>query len=231
MNVGGLAFVLYKRAYLNSSAIVSFFSQQQGRIDAVARAAAFKKNQSRFDLLPFVPLTINAKGKGGLLNLSLAQSSQAAYNLQGRNLYCALYLNELLYLLLPKFESNPTLFKLYQLSIESLSMAANSAQQERLLRNFELRLLSEIGYGINFAQDVSGNALQANSFYTYQQANGFVKAKSTTGSYSGSCLLQIGKLDYPNSQVRQAAKKLLREAINNQLGHRKLKSRELFLPA
>ena len=226
MEIQGAAFVLHKRAYQNSSAIVHFFTESSGRVDAVAKGAEVKSGKSRFNLQCFQLLDIAAKGRSDLLSLHRSESAGSAVVYEGKTLFCALYINELLKELLPKHDAVPEIFSLYKATLSSLT---NDTELEVILRSFELQLLDLLGYGISFSDAHTGAALDVEGRYYYYPEQGFVPAGGGGNAiFTGSILNNISAMDFSNSETRKQAKLLLRHVIAHQLGGKPLKSRELF---
>ncbi len=247
MEVQGMAYVLHKRAYQNTAAIVHLLTEQRGRVDVVARGALSRSARPRFNLHTFQPLNILCKGKTDLLNLYAAEASGQAVRLQGSKLFCGLYVNELLKELLPRHDAATEVFALYSACIHGLQQAEGEAELQAVLRSFELHLLNYLGYGIVFAEALSGQALDDEQHYRYQNEQGFVLASpldsgsdsgldsgsgsglNSGGVFSGHALNSLSALQLDKPQTRQQAKQLLRQVLNAHLGGKALKSRELFL--
>ena len=148
--------------------------------------------------------------------------------LVGENLLIGLYANELLIRLLAKFETMPTLFAVYQQLLLSLS-----TQTEVIvaLRNFELTLLSELGYGISFDLDaLNGEAIKADVYYRYVANEGFHPMAHDTSNavYKGEHLLAIAAGKLTGDAQAVCARNIIRVSINALLAGKPLKSRELF---
>jgi len=232
MEVQAAAYVLHKRAYQNTSVIVHLLTQSHGLVDVVAKGAAPKLGKSRFNLQFFQLLDIQCKGKGDLLSLYASEASGQAAVLEGKALFCGLYINELLKELLPKHDAVPDIFRLYHVVQNSLRVAENSTDLEILLRKFEVQLLNSLGYGIHFVEAVSGAQLEEKGCYCYQMEQGFIPMASEVlrrnNYFTGSILHSISALDFSTAETRRQAKQLLRSVINHHLGGKPLKSRELF---
>ena len=152
--------------------------------------------------------------------------------LQGKALFCGLYINELLRELLPKLDAVPAIFKLYQTLQGALRNANDNTDLEVLLRRFEVQLLNELGYGIHFINASTGADLEHDKAYYYQMEKGFMPlAQSdirTKAYFTGQALHNISALDFSLADTRKQAKYLLRSVINHHLGGKALRSRELF---
>lgn len=228
MEVHSLAYVLHKRPYQNSSSIVNLLTVTHGRVDVVAKGSTVKSGKSRFNLQNFQALTIQCRGKTDLLNLAQAEAASTPVLLHGKALFCALYINELLKELLPKHDSVPAIFNLYQQTISAIEKAEDSMALEIALRRFELHLLDELGYGIAFVDAETHSELQAELSYRYIPEQGFVNADKLRGSFDGKVLYSLSAFDFSDDATRKQAKLLLRQVIAYHLGGKTLKSRELF---
>jgi DNA repair protein RecO (recombination protein O) len=150
--------------------------------------------------------------------------------LRGKSLMSAMYLNELLVILMHRNDVHETLFIDYHETLYSLQQAS---RLEAVLRTFEKNLLELTGFGLNLLHDAdSGEPVLAERHYVYHFEHGPVRCQPGLSTrnpvISGSSLLAFnaGKLETPRSIAE--IKKLMRYVINSHLGGRKLKSRELF---
>ena len=78
------------------------------------------------------------------------------------------YINELLIKTTEKEDPHEEIFNEYQLLCEGLSNLTDQVEAEVLLRNFELILLQELGYGIDLSfEPISGNRIKVNEKYAF----------------------------------------------------------------
>lgn len=221
------AYVLHVRPFQENSRLVDFFTPESGRVRAVARASRRRAGGNLPTL--FSPLLIHLVGRGELKTLRSWEPNGAPVLLQGSWLFSALYLNEILYRLLHEYDAHTVLYQSYQDAIASLGRMEDI---ESVLRCFELALLEELGYGIDFRFEAdSGAELDAASQYTLDPERGLIYApqlSSAQQTYSGADLLAIGLRNFEEETTRRAAKRLLREALSVHLGPRPLQSRALF---
>lgn len=221
-------FVLHRRSYRETSYLTDLFTLELGKVSAVARGVRGNKSDKKSLLQSFQPLLLAISGKHELRNLNQLESAGSMLQLVGHQLFSAMYLNELLNRLLPKEVPHPELFLSYE---KSLSWLANGGEIEPCLRQFELLLLEDMGYGIDFTQEYeNGKTVQANIEYCLVLENGMKRIDDSsqgTNRFSGEVLLQVSNHDWtPNSL--QCAKRITRMALSPLLGHKPLKSRELF---
>jgi DNA repair protein RecO (recombination protein O) len=226
-------FVLHRRAYRETSYLTDLFTFELGKVSAVARGVRGNKGDKKSLLQSFQPLLLSISGKHELRNLHQLESAGSMLQLVGHQLFSAMYLNELLNRVLPKEVPHPELFLSYQ---QSLKWLANGVDIESCLRQFELFLLDDMGYGIDLKQEYeNGKAVEPNVDYCLVLENGIrridvIGQKSHpqgTNRFSGEALLQVSNNIWtPNSL--QCAKRITRMALSPLLGRKPLKSRELF---
>ena len=141
-------FVLHCRSFGDTSLIVDLFSKNQGKISVLAKGA--KKPRSKYFgiFTPFKEIKITLSGKSDLKTVNEVDTNHyPSASLDSKSTYSYLYINELLSKLLPRSIPNLDLFNLYQSFVEKFNL---SSFNEVHLRHFELDLLDELGFGINF---------------------------------------------------------------------------------
>jgi len=218
------AYVLHSRPYRDTSLIVDFFTLEHGKVSAVVQGARRPKSKLRASVQSFVPIQITWRGRNDLKTLTQAEPVAAMLFLNGDALLCGLYVNELLERLLQPFDSHPKLYVYYQYVLNEL---VSGQDIEGALRTFEHRLLDELGVLPKLEQEF------ADSVYCFNSEQGFVPVAAVTDKNKASCfygwqLSAIAVDDYSDIQVRRAAKRLMRNLIDRALGHKPLRSRELF---
>ncbi|GAB3031624.1 DNA repair protein RecO [Bowmanella dokdonensis] len=223
------AFVLHRRPYRETSFLVEVFGREKGRQSFVARGVRNSKSANRSLLQPFTPLQLSLSGRHELKNLSQVEALGSAMPLAGNGLFSALYLNELLLRLLPAEMPFESLFDAYLAALRAL---AAGAALEPLLRTYELLLLSELGYELDFCHDChSGQPIAPEAFYALAAEQGFfalAREVASQNCFRGQDLLDIQGGAWHKGSLR-AAKLINRQALKPLLGDRPLKSRELFL--
>ena len=224
------AFILHTRPYRNTSKLLEIFSQDYGRCTLVARGARKGKSRIHASLIPFVPLLMSWQGGGEVQTLTGAETEKSPLTISGRQLLNGFYLNELLLRLLPKGDPHALIYSAYEKTITDM---ATSHSEEVVLRNFEILILAELGYGLLLDCDAdTGEEIDANSMYCYDFEKGPVHA--TTG-YSngvmirGKTLLALNNSNLDQPDILKEAKMFMRMAIAQHLGDKHLKSRELYL--
>lgn len=227
------AYVLHKQPFQNTSLLVDFFSLNYGRFRAVAKGARRPKSRYRSLLQLFHPLLISYVGKGEVKTVTAVESSLAAIHLRGERLFSGMYLNELLTRLL---HAHVELSKLYNSYQQALAGLQDSHDMQRVLREFELSLLTELGYGINLDSDCHHQEpISDASQYLFIPDIGFeklpdgVREESGHNVFPGLHLLELRNATFTSGASANSAKRLLRMALQTHLGDKPLNSRSLFI--
>ena len=217
------AFVLHSRPYRESSALVDFFTPQ-GRLRAVLRGARGKAGTLA---RPFVPLEVEFRGRGELKSVGRLESGGLAFWLDGNALFIGIYLNELLIRLLPAEDAHPVMFEHYAATLPAL---AAKRPLEPILRSFEWRLLTELGYGFALDRDITDHPIASDGLYRLLPDTGLEPVgQFQPGLFNGAELLAMAEADWGVPGALAAAKRLMRQALAPHLGGRPLVSRELFM--
>lgn len=225
------AYILHKRPYRETSQILEVFCRNHGRLSLMSRGSRSPRSRTSGILQPFRPLLLGWYGRGEMPTLrGVDVADTRAPALTGKALLSAMYLNELLVIMLHRNDVHEALFSEYHQTLYSLPQ---SSKLEVILRNFEKNLLEQLGFGLNLDIDAdSGEAVLPDCNYAYHFEHGPVRCQTDSPRQnpvvSGGSLLAFstGELKSPSSIAE--IKKLMRYIINNHLGARKLKSRELF---
>ena len=225
------AYILHKRPYRETSQILEIFSRNHGRLSLISKGSRSPRSRTSGILQPVRPLLLSWYGRGelpGLRGVDVADVRPP--QLSGRALMSAMYLNELLVILLHRNDVHEALFGEYHETLYALQQAE---QLEVVLRNFEKNLLEQIGFGLNLVRDAdSGEPVMADRHYAYYLEHGPVQClpdhSGRNPVISGHSLLAFnrGELETPRNIAE--IKRLMRFVINNHLGSRKLRSRDLF---
>ena len=249
MKIQDLAYVLHRKPYRDTSYLVDFFTQNHGIVTAVCRGVRQTKKKSSLE--PFIPfwieygshhhshsslVTLYQYEPERHLNNHAQETSESPHvlGLVNRQLYCGLYLNELLIKLLGKDDAYTEVFEAYQMALKNLVTSENL---ERSLRKFEFFLLKEVGYGIPFEKDIKTNeAIVSDKSYYYCTGSGFAeinmaltKGQENGPVFTGKSLLAIANDDFSDEIVLKEAKRLIRLTLDALLErYGKLKSRALF---
>lgn len=218
------AFLIHRRPYRNNSLLLDFLTLDHGKIRLIGRGV----RQAKANIQMFQHLRISYAGKGELKTLSHWEADDVPRRIKGERLILCMYVNELITRLIHEHDPHPQIFELYQQFVTQMN-DLDQSHQYWLLRIFENKLLSELGYGLDYAADVDGDLIQTNKNYSYQPQLGF--SQQADGKISGNLLnlLLSERLDgVPNEQQLKVCRNLNRQRLNVLLGNKPLKSRELF---
>lgn len=220
------AFVLHARAYRNTSCLLHVLTRDYGRLTVVVRGGRRANYRRKSALQPFIPLYMSCQGKGQLLTLTEVENSHSVAMIQGHNLFFGLYMNELLYALLPESDHSPRLFASYT---ETILGIANQGAIEPLLRKFERTFLEELGYGLDFYKEADQHcSIDQTGLYYFEPMRGFIKCHAPLAAerhWPGKVLKAIAANDYQDPQVLLAAKWIMRKKIAHLLADKPLHTR------
>ncbi|CAG9424449.1 DNA repair protein RecO [Providencia alcalifaciens] len=222
------AFVLHSRPYSETSLLIDFFTEGEGKIRLLAKGARRNRSPLRGCLQPFTPLLIRWSGKGEIKTLINADPVSLALPLSGTVLYSGLYLNELTARVIEFGTPYSSLFFDYLNCLQVL--AGSERTPESALRQFELALLSYLGYGVDFLHCAgSGEPVSETMTYRYREEKGFIGSLVVDQlTFTGKQLRALADREFPDADTLKAAKRFTRMALKPYLGGKPLKSRELF---
>lgn len=233
------AYVLLNRPYSETSWIVEVFTKEYGRLALMAKGARRIKSKLKGVLMPFQPVLLSWTGKGEVPTLTaaeidLSEFSLIQHELRGDRLVCGFYCNELMVNLLHRHDPHTTLFEQYHATLMALNTADKKDLLAKSLRDFELVVMRETGYEVDFKCEADGKtAIVESGIYRFQAGQGFVRiATAQQKSVSGRAILSIvgGDLtDHHDDDIAQG-KYLMRDILNQTLGSKKIVSRGLFFP-
>ena len=226
------AFILHARPFRNTSLLLDLFTEQHGRMSAVARGARGPRSKTCGLLQPFVPLLLSWSGRTELVTLRDVESGGAFPQFNNHTLLSSFYLNELLLRLLHRHDPHPELFQAYRHVLQGLE---SQLQVERILRLFEKKLLTELGYGLILDREASTHcAIEAEGLYRFQIEIGFMRIEihahdvHSNAIFPGRSVLSLHHEQLADTESLRDAKRLTRLALAPLLGPQPLKSRELF---
>lgn len=218
------AFILHRRPFQNTSFLLDCFIAGTGRLPLVAKGAG--RSRLKAELQQFQPLAIDWRGRGEVKTLISAEPTDKPLPLAGKKLYCGLYLNELLTRLLPREASHDSLFENYWKTLVTLEHVDDVDWQLRL---FEINMLDALGYALPLTQTLDGESVSPDSRYLYTPDAGFRPTENGNQGTSGATLLALHEGVWQDTGQRREARDLMRHVLDHHLGHKPLKSRELFL--
>ena len=227
------AVVLHKRPYKETSFLVEFFTQDFGRIAVVAQGVRRPKSPLRETFLPFGILLITYSGKKDLKKLFDTEVYYRPKNVPNMSYACLIYINELIMSFLHKEDPHLNLFKSYVNFCKKIENQENQLEIEKMLRNFELSLLQEIGYGIDLKRDAeTGDYLKPDTFYELDSVQGFIPSKNVSQDnnnyFKGEDIISFAKNEFDTKNARKVAKLITRHAIDYRLDGKEIKSRKTF---
>lgn len=155
-------FVLNSVPWRESSLLADVFSRQYGRVLLVARSARKRHSELRGVLTPFVPLLVSWYGMRELKTLHRAEWLGGWPQPQGRALFSALYVNELVLKLTAREDPHPQVYDALATVLRCIAAAGDS---NNALRCFEWTLLCELGFAPDIGQDEHGQAIDADARY------------------------------------------------------------------
>jgi DNA repair protein RecO (recombination protein O) len=222
------AYILHRRPFRDSSQIIDVITRDFGAVALVARASRGSKSRLAGLLRPFMPLRVSWVAKSDLGTLTGAEANGRPLGLKGDALMSAYYVNELLLYFLHRHDPQPEIFELYSQTIPSLCSDADIAS---CLRNFELELLSLLGYAVNLGHEAgTGDKIDPAGNYEYRIDQGPVPVARSDGPlvFRGAMLLAIAAREFDDPEVLRSANRLLRAAVTHHLGGKELQSRKVL---
>lgn len=180
-----IGYLLHQRPYQEKRALYYLFSQQHGVIHGIGKKGAPL----------FMPLQLFATGKRDLKTFSqiniapqyvvqtdvLLEDATAKTltaipyeNITGQQQYAALYLNEILWRLLPTEDPMPILWQHYQDSLDRLKQPLSANELRLCLRQFEQYLFNELGFALTLTHDNVQDSIEPHSVYRFLPDVGLV---------------------------------------------------------
>lgn len=209
------AWLLHRELMSSSKLRLFLWTREEGLLPCWFRNAG--KKSLRGELQPFLPLLVSFSKYDKARYVNTIEARDLPHCFKSEALYCALYMNELIYRLLPSFEPEPRLYAAYERALFELQEGAHAYQP--VLRRFE-RCLLEVS-GVFPAMD----RILKDVYYAYIKEDGLVT--SDTG-FLGEHLLEINAERYDNPSVLKTAKIFMRLLISDLPGAHKLTSHRLF---
>jgi hypothetical protein len=192
---------IHERAYTDRIKFVLVFSHDRG-VESIAVS-----NKSRINF--FCPYQAIEKGR----RLALQSPTEHPALLQGKILFCGMYLNELIYRFCKPSDPHPEIFNQYKISLQQLRTHNNL---ELTLRVFELCLLKACGYGIDTFH------IQA-PYVVFEKDQGFLGThKPSDQSVPLSILNQMIHELKPSPEVKRFLRHVLNTLLPSILQSRKL---------
>lgn len=217
------AFVLHARRYGDTSQLVELFDREQGRAVCVAKGALTGKRFPR--LQPFQPLLIALSGRGEVQNLTAAEIAGPPVHLTGKQLYCGLYVNELVLKLTARADPSSVLYDDY---VKALTGLPNQTPADPVLRTFEVKLLHHLGHALILDRDANGSAIDPDRRYCYEVESGPECSGQPDAPFSGKLFDALGSCTFDDVQIQREARVFMRAVLDHHLEGRAIRSRDLF---
>jgi len=223
------AYLLQRRPYSESSLLVDLFTREHGRIAAIAKGARRLKSRFRGALQPFQELVVQYTGKGEVRTVTLAEPVIAQKNLDRERLLCGYYMSELVIRMLHRFDPHEALYDAYK---EAIQLIRSGQESQQLLRQFEKKLLEEIGYGLHLEQEPgTGRAIERGVLYRYRPGFGPERYDGAPGDgviLHGDSLLALSAGDDLDAKSKVELKKLTRVALSAHMNGKAIHSRLIY---
>lgn len=217
------AFLLHRRPYRETSALVDILTLNHGRLRAVAHGGQRPGSKSRQRLQPFTPLFVAWRGDHELKRLTLMESRGQTALLVGEGLLCGLYANEIATRLLPLELAAEEVFAFYTALLEALP---HPGGRVLALRRFEWALLEALEATPRFTTP-EGEALDLQGRYRFDgPSRAFVPFDK---GIEGRALRLLDQGDWTPAGLSGALKAVMRAALAPHLGNKPLRSRELMV--
>ena len=244
-----IGYLLHQRPYQEKRALYCLFSQQHGVIHGVGKKGAPL----------FMPIQLFATGKRDLktfsqINIASQNSTQAnititdiasapksvSYDsITGQQQYSALYLNEILWRLLPTEDPMPILWQHYQASLQQLRQPLSTTELRLCLRQFEQALFDELGFTLTLSHDSSQDAITPDGTYHFLPDAGLVavlkshetaehlQRSNAQSIFSGTDIIKMVQLGITDTTLDNWSK-LYRQLMDHLLDYQPLQSRLLW---
>jgi DNA repair protein RecO (recombination protein O) len=206
----------------------------------VAKGAKRPRGAMRGLLNPFQPLVLSWFGKAEMKTLKTVEHERILPQISGAALLSAFYMNDLLLKLTHRDDAHEALFAAYGGAVSGLAALpagkAGMREIEVILRQFEVRLLQELGYALQLSVEADSHVpLDPARHYVYQVERGPVRCEAAHPPHpeevlplSGKTLLDMSNNDYADPQTQVQSKQLMRRMINHLLGDKVLHTRNLM---
>ena len=185
-----IGYLLHQRPYQEKRALYYLFSQHHGVIHGIGKKGAplfmplqlfatGKRDLKTFSQINIAPLS---SIQGSVTQDSLApEDSQANLaealhheSISGQHQYAGLYLNEILWRLLPTEDPMPVLWQHYQNSLQQLKQPLTADELRLCLRQFETDLFNELGFALTLKHDSLDQPIESDCAYRFLPDVGLV---------------------------------------------------------
>ena len=218
-------FVLHRRAFGESSVTLELLTKNHGRVGALARGARQVSPKRGKDMLgPGALYLADLVGGGELMQLRRFEICESAPAFVGERGLALMYINELVIALLPRGDAHDRLFLQYKNTIQTIAFGELGGH----LRGFERMLLQELGYGVDFANDVMGAPIASALWYRLDVNAGFFASHAgATGALTGAAILEFDSCCF--SKIHNSTTRgIMRALISERLSGKTLKSWDML---
>ena len=250
-----VGYLLHQRPYQEKRALYYLFSQQHGVIHGVGKKGAPL----------FMPLQLFATGKRDLktfsqINIASQDTTQADSvqkdsvqkdstpavleavpyaNISGQHQYAALYINEILWRLLPTEDPMPVLWQHYQISLQQLKQTLSNSELRLCLRQFEQYLFTELGFTLTLTHDNVEDPIESDCTYRFlpdvgllpvlvhNEESEHLASESGQTVFKGADIIEMARLGI-TEQTLSHWSKLHRHLVDHLLDYQPLQSRLLW---
>lgn len=220
-------YVLGSKPWRDTSRILEVFSREYGRLGVFARGVRGPASKLSSLLQPFRPLLLSVSPGAEAHWLSGCEADGYVPELPPAALMSGFYLNELLVKLTVREDPHPQLFDAYS---EALNALRAAEPPHRPLRLFEMRLLQEIGYGLDLESDSLGQPVQSEGHYRFRAGEGLLPvAREEAGALPGNALLSLAAGLLAGEDELLCARRLLAAALDHCLEGRPIATRAVAL--
>lgn len=218
------ALILQLKDFSESSARISFFTREEGRLNGILKG--YKSRRRQYSLAPFQRGLLSVSGSSSLATVT-AFEAEHSYALTGNKLAAGFYLYELLQRGLVEHQAEAGIFDAVCTTLDAVHAGSHLAM---VLRTFELYFLEQLGFGLDFFSDASsGVSLLDDRYYLLVPEVGFEAAdQSVDQAFMGGTIRRIGQRDFASPEVLRAALMVTRVALRPIVGEQPLISRHLL---
>ena len=218
-------YILHHQPYRDTSRILEVLVRDHGRLTLFARGVRGPKPRFGGVLQPFDLLLLSFHLGREAGQLTGAESAEAAPPLPAVGLMPGFYLNELLLKLTARHDPVPEVFEDYRWALAGL----RAGGVEAVLRVFEKRLLTAVGYGLDLTSEArTGKAIVAEGRYRFQASEGLVPAgERDADAVAGSSLFALAREELGERRALEDARRVLKAALAERLEGKELATRRV----
>ncbi|PYE40748.1 DNA repair protein RecO [Psychrobacter fozii] len=245
-----VGYLLHQRPYQEKRALYYLFSQQHGVIHGIGKKGAplfmplqlfatGKRDLKTFSQINITSQNIISTGTAEKDDIATTLESVPYGNITGQQQYSALYLNEILWRLLPTEDPMPILWQHYQDSLHQLRQPLDTDELRLCLRQFESHLFNELGFSLILTHDSVQDIIEPDCSYCFLPDVGFMAVlqnesqsehlENTTMKtvFMGADLIKMAELGITKTTLNHWSK-LYRHLIDHLLDYQPLQSRLLW---